>query len=112
MQVRMLRMNGTVLVHYSSIPEKAIQWLTNYPSTIIMEPGELADFARGHQLMTNGLAKIVILQNDESISIPEGEYAYITIPDVVVKMVNTKPGSYQNNSYVRTIRRSLKHNCL
>lgn len=60
MNVKLLGMNGTDLLHYSSVPEKAIIHVMSYgDSTLIMEPGELADFAQGHKLLTNSNAKIV-----------------------------------------------------
>lgn len=62
MNVKLLGMSGTDLLHYSSEPEKAIIHLMAYGTpTLIMEPGELADFAQGHKLLTNSNAKIVIL---------------------------------------------------
>lgn len=86
MNVKHLGMSGTDLLHYSSEPEKAIVHLMTYGnSTLIMEPGELADFAQGHKLLTNSNAEIVILQNGESAFIPLGDYAHVFIKDATVR---------------------------
>lgn len=92
MNVKLLGMNGTDLLHYSSEPEKAIIHVMSYgDSTLIMEPGELADFAQGHKLLTNSNAKIVILQNGESVSIPLGDYAHVFIKDATVRNSSGNP---------------------
>lgn len=77
MNVKPLGMSGTDLLHYSSEPEKAIIHLMSYgDSTLIMEPGELADFAQGHKILTNSNAKIVILN--------DGDYFHIFLPVEVI----------------------------
>lgn len=74
MNVKLLGMNGTDLLHYSSEPEKAIIHIMAYGTpTLIMEPGELADFAQGHKLLTNSNAKIVILNEEDYYLAPEGD---------------------------------------
>lgn len=92
MNVKLLGMNGTDLLHYSSEPEKAIVHILSYGnSTLIMEPGELADFAQGHKLFTNSNAEIVILQNGESAFIPLGDYAHVFIKDATVRNSSGNP---------------------
>lgn len=92
MNVKLLGMKGTNLLHYSSEPEKAIIHIMTYGTpTLIMEPGELADFAQGHKLLTNSNAEIVILQNGESVSIPLGDYAHVFIKDVTVRNSSGNP---------------------
>lgn len=83
MNVKLLGMTGTELVHYSSEPEKAILHLLKYDSTLIMEPGELADFAQGHKLLTNSNAEIVILNEEDSYLAPESDYFTIFLPVTV-----------------------------
>ena len=92
MNVKLLGMSGTDLLHYSSEPEKAIVHLMSYGnSTLIMEPGELADFAQGHKLLTNSNAEIVILQNGESALIPLDDYAFVFIKDAAVRNSSGNP---------------------
>lgn len=77
-------MKGTDLLHYSSEPEKAIIHIMAYgTTTLIMEPGELADFAQGHKFLTNSNAEIVILNEHESYFAPEGDYFHIFLPVTV-----------------------------
>ena len=84
MNVKLLGMSGTDLLHYSSEPEKAIIHLMSYGnSTLIMEPGELADFAQGHKLLTNSNAEIVILNGEDSYFAPEDNYFHIFLPVTV-----------------------------
>lgn len=81
MDVKLLGMNGTDLLHYSSEPEKAIIHIMTYGTpTLIMEPGELADFALGHKLLTNSNAEIVVLSDGDSYLAPEGDYFHIFLP--------------------------------
>lgn len=89
MNVKLLGMNGTDLLHYSSEPEKAIIHIMTYGTpTLIMEPGELADFAQGHKLITNSNAEIVILNEENCCYAPEGNYFHIFLPvDVISSMV-------------------------
>lgn len=92
MNVKLLGMKGTDLLHYSSEPEKAIIHIMTYGTPIlIMEPGELADFVQGHKLLTNSNAEIVILQNDESVFIPLGDYAHVFIRDATVRNSSGNP---------------------
>ena len=92
MNVKLLGMSGTDLLHYSSVPEKAIIHIMTYgSSTLIMEPGELADFAQGHKLLTNSSAEIVILQNGESVFIPLGDYAHVFTKDATVRNSSGNP---------------------
>ena len=99
MNVKLLGMSGTDLLHYSSEPEKAIIHLMTFGnSTLIMEPGELADFAQGHKLLTNSNAEIVILNEGDSYLAPEGDYFHIFLPvEVRTSMVR------EGNSF-KTIR--------
>lgn len=109
MNVKLLGMRGADLLHYSSEPEKAIIHLMTYgTSTLIMEPGELADFAQGHKLLTNSNAEIVILQNGESVFIPYGDYAHVFIKDATVR--NSSGGNNHPDYYpgiARIITRKL-----
>lgn len=92
MNVKLLGMRGTDLLHYSSEPEKAIIHIMSYSnSTLIMEPGELADLAQGHKLLTNSNAEIVILQNGESAFILLGDYAHVFIKDAAVRHSSGNP---------------------
>lgn len=92
MNVKLLGMSGTDLLHYSSVPEKAIIHVMSYgTTTLIMEPEELADFAQGHKLLTNSNAEIVILQNGESVFIPLGDYAHVFIKDAAVRNSSGNP---------------------
>lgn len=110
MNVKLLGMTGTDLLHHSSEPEKAIIHLMAYGNpTLIMEPGELADFAQGHKLLTNSNAEIVILNEVDSYLAPEGDYFHIFLPVKVrtsvvregdsfrsIRII-TKAPSYRNN---------------
>ena len=92
MNVKLLGMKGTDLLHYSSEPEKSIIHIMTYGTpTLIMEPGELADFAQGHKLITNSNAEIVILQNGESVFIPLGDYAHVFIKNATVRYSSGNP---------------------
>ncbi len=93
MNVKLLSMRGTDLLHYSSEPEKAIIHIMTYGTpTLIMEPGELADFAQGHKLLTNSNAEIVILCDGDSYLAPEGDYFHIFLP-VKVRISMVKEGN-------------------
>lgn len=81
MNVKLLGMKGTDLLHYSSEPEKAIIHIMTYGTpTLIMEPGELADFAQGHKLLVNSNAEVFILNEGDSYIAPEGDYFHIFLP--------------------------------
>ena len=110
MNVKLLGMAGKDLLHYSSEPEKAITLLMTYGTpTLVMEPGELADFAQGHKLLVNSNAEIVILNEEDCYIAPEGDYFHIFLPvKVRTSMVRegnsfrsiriiTKAPSYRNN---------------
>lgn len=99
MNVKLLGMSGTDLLHYSSEPEKAIIHVLSYGNpTLIMEPGGLADFAQGHKLLTNSNAEIFILNDEDSYLAPEGDYFHIFLPvEVRTSMVR------EGNSF-KTIR--------
>lgn len=93
MNVKLLGMSGTDLLHYSSEPEKAIIHLMTYGTpTLIMEPGELADFAQGHKLLTNSNVEIVILNEGDSYLAPEGDYFHIFLP-VSVRTSRVREGN-------------------
>lgn len=105
MNVKLLGMKGTDLLHYSSEPEKAIIHIMTYgTTTLIMEPGELADFAQGHKLLTNSNAEIVILQNGESVFIPFGDYAHVFIKDATVR---SSSGNHNHQDYYSGIARII-----
>lgn len=57
-----------------------------------MEPGELADFAQGHKLLTNSNAEIVTLNEHDSYIAPEGDYFHIFLP-VTVRASLVKEGN-------------------
>ena len=110
MNVKLLGMTGTDLLHYSSVPEKAIIHIMTYGNpTLIMEPGELADFAKGHKLLTNSKAGVFILNEGDSYIAPEGDYFHIFLPvkvraSVVLEghslrsiRIITKAPTYKNN---------------
>lgn len=109
MNVKLLGMKGTDLLHYSSEPEKTIIHIMTYgTSTLIMEPGELADFAQGHKLLTNSSAEIVILQNGKSVFIPLGDYAHVFIKDATVRNSSGNPNHPDYHSGIaRIITRKL-----
>lgn len=93
MNVKLLGMYGIDLLHYSSEPEKAIIHIMTYGTpTLIMEPGELADFAQGHKLLTNSNAKIVILNEGDTYHALEGDYFHIFLP-VTVRSSMVKEGN-------------------
>lgn len=84
MNIRYLGERGSDVVYYCSEPEKAVILAMSYDSyTLIMEPGELADFARGHKLLTNSNTEIVILNEQESYFAPEGDCFHIFLPVTV-----------------------------
>lgn len=99
MNVKLLGMRGTDLLHYSSEPEKAIIHIMSYGnSTLIMEPGELADFAQGHKLLTNSNAEIVILNEEDCYLAPEGDYFHIFLP------VSVRTSAVKGGNSFKTIR--------
>ena len=99
MNVKILGMSGTDLLHYSSVPEKAITHVMSYGNAIlIMEPGELADFAQGHKLLTNSNAEIVILNEHDCYLAPEGDYFHIFLP------VEVRTSMVREGSSFKTIR--------
>lgn len=105
MNVKLLGMKGTDLLHYSSEPEKAIIHIMTYGTpTLIMEPGELADFAQGHKLLTNSNAEIVILSEEDSYFAPEGDYFHIFLPVKVRTSVVLEGNSLKS---IRIITRKL-----
>lgn len=101
MNVKLLGMSGTDLLHYSSEPEKAIIHLMPYGNpTLIMEPGELADFARGHKLLSNSNAEIVILNEDDCYFAPVGDYFHIFLPVEVRTSVVRECNSFRTIRFI------------
>lgn len=99
MNVKLLGMSGTDLLHYSSEPEKAIIHIMSYGTpTLIMESGELADFAQGHKLLTNSNAEIVTLNEHDCYIAPEGDYFHIFLP------VKVRTSMVREGNSFRTIR--------
>lgn len=99
MSVKLLSIGGTDLLHYSSEPEKAIiHIMSNGTPTLIMEPGELADFAQGHKLLTNSNVEIVILNEHDCYLAPEGDYFHIFLP------VSVRTSMVREGNSFRTIR--------
>ena len=84
MNFKYLGERGTDLVDYSSDLDKAVILIMSFDYyTIILEPGELADFVQGHKLLTNSNTKIVILKEGDSYSALEGECCHIFFPATV-----------------------------
>lgn len=105
MNVKLLGMSGTDLLHYSYEPEKAITHVMSYGTpTLIMEPGELLDFAQGHKLLTNSNAEIVILNEHDSYIAPEGGYFHIFLPVEVRTSMVREGESFRS---IRIITRTL-----
>lgn len=77
MKVLFLPMYGNQLNHYSDNPKETIDWLLRYDSHLVMEPGELADYARGAVLLLNSEAKITVIEPDISVKVPYGESAFL-----------------------------------
>lgn len=77
MIVLFLPMYDNELYHYSDNPKETIDWLLRYDSHLVMEPGELADYARGAILLLNSEAKVTVLESDVSLRIPYGENAFL-----------------------------------
>ena len=101
MNVKLLGMSGTDLLHYSSEPEKAIIHIMTYGTpTLIMEPGELADFARGHKLLTNSNAEIVILNERDCYLAPEGDYFHILLPVKIRASVLREGNSFRTIRFI------------
>lgn len=99
MNIRYLGERGSDVVYYQSEPEKAVILVMSYDSyTLIMEPGELADFAQGHKLLTNSNAEIVILNEGDSYLAPEGDCFHIFLP------VSVRTGVVKEGNSFRTIR--------
>ncbi|QHJ80059.1 MAG: hypothetical protein [Caudoviricetes sp.] len=85
MNVNMLGMHGTKLVHYSSEPERAILHLLACDSTLVMEPGELADFAKGHKFLMDSQARIIELTPDDYCMAKAGDYYHIFMPVTITE---------------------------
>ena len=104
MKVLFLPMYDDVLHHYGSNPYESIDWLLRYDSHLLMEPGELADYAQGHKLLTNSEATITIMEPDNSVRIPYGESAFLFFePTISMGMVQfIDSGGNTNN--IRRIR--------
>lgn len=101
MNVKLLGMSGTDLLHYSSEPEKVIVHILFYGNpTLIMKPGDLADFARGHKLLTNSNAEIVILNEEDSYLAPEGDYFHIFLPVSVRTSVVKEGNSFETIRFI------------
>lgn len=108
MTVRLLLAQGTNLTHYSSHEETAITWILQYGiGCLLMEPGELVDFAQGHKLLTNSEAKIVILQPGESHFVKDGDYAYIFFDDAKVKTCTSEANGGYWSVHGRKVQRNL-----
>lgn len=90
---------GADLVDYQSEPQKAVILIMSYDSyTIIMEPGELADFVQGHKLLTNSDTKIVTLNDEDCYIAPEGECFHIFLP------VEVRTSMVREGNTFRTVR--------
>lgn len=77
MKVLFLPMYDNQLNHYSDNPKETIDWLLRYDSHLVMEPGELADYARGALHLLNSEAKVTVIEPDASVAIPLGESAFL-----------------------------------
>lgn len=101
MNVKLLGMSGTDLLHYSSEPEKAIIHIMTYGTpTLIMEPGELAEFAQGHKLLTNSNAEIVILNEHDCYLAQEGDYFHIFLPVKIRSSVAREGNSFRTIRFI------------
>ena len=80
----LLGMYHTDLQPYSSEPEKDILNLLRSNTVLLMEKGELADYALGHKFIMNSSAEIVIMKDGDTHICPEGEYAHVFFPDAEV----------------------------
>ena len=87
MKVLFLPMYDNELSHYSDNPKETIDWLLRYDSHLIMEPGELADYARGAILLLNSEAKITVIEPDISVKVPYGESAFLFFEPIVSEML-------------------------
>lgn len=65
-----------------------------------MEPGELADFAQGHKLLTNSNAEIVILNEHDCYLAPEGDYFHIFLPVKVRTSVVREGNSFRTIRFI------------
>ena len=69
-----------------------------------MEPGELADFAQGHKLLVNSLAKIIILTKDDYYLARERDYFHIFLPVCISEQkVHTGAGYWKKTTPVRKL---------
>lgn len=89
MGVKYLSREGTDLQVYS---HKPVDVITNHMHfrnlTLIMEPGELLDFAQGHKLLTNGSVGIVILKEEgDALHVYDGHFLIFTPVTVRTSMV-------------------------
>lgn len=81
MKVLFLPMYDNQLSHYSDNPKETIDWLLRYDSHLVMEPGELADYARGAIFLLNSEAKVTIHQHGDRLIVPEGESVFLFFED-------------------------------
>ena len=107
MKVLFLPMYDNQLSHYSDNPKETIDWLLRYDSHLVMEPGELADYARGAILLLNSEAKVTVIEPDTSVAIPLGESAFLFFEPIVSEMLGK-----DNNEFgfvkVRTLSPKVK----
>lgn len=89
MNVLFLPLYDTKLSHYSNNPETAIDWLLQYDSHLVMEPGELADYAKGAILILNSEARVTIHEPGDKLIVPEGESVFLFFKDTSRMHVST-----------------------
>ena len=108
MSITLLGGFGTSKRPFAFEPEEAIPFLLTLPDSILlMEPGELADFALGHKLLTNSQSTIIILQEDDYYLAPECECYYIFFPaNIAEQTISMGSGYWKKTNKVRRITRS------
>lgn len=87
MKVLFLPMYDNQLSHYRDNPKETIDWLLRYDSHLVVEPGELADYAIGAILLLNSEAKITVIEPDISVKVPYGESALLFFEPIVSEML-------------------------
>lgn len=92
MTIKVLLWNGDGLVDLPYNPEEHILSLLKKNTEdvhLIMEPGELADYAQGQKFLMDSPADIIFLNKGEQLIAPQGKVYHIFIP-VKVSMVTSE----------------------
>lgn len=69
----------TVLVSVDA--SQSMQFILSQKGLVLLEPGELADYARGAVLLLNSGAKVTIHQHGDRLIVPEGESVFLFFED-------------------------------